>query len=236
LNFTTRLFLGAVAILLVSTSVLLLAADRWLRGNLETALARELERDARIVAVSTPHDANQLNAVAHRYGAQLGRRVTLIDRDGVVLGDSDFDDASLKLLENHRGRHEVEEALAGRTGIESRFSASTKRPEMKVAIPGWPGVVRISAPLEQVDTLIHGAQQSVLFAALIALLFGSLWAGLGGRRIGRPLAQLSRAARAPSLPPLLRRFASWCTRSAPWMKISGPESTTSGGNGKRPRR
>jgi signal transduction histidine kinase len=196
LNFTTRLFLGAVAILLVSTSVLLLAADRWLRSDLETALARELERDARIVAVATPHDESQLNALAHRYGAQLGRRVTLIDRNGTVLGDSDFDDASLRLLENHRGRHEVEEALAGGTGIESRLSASTNRPEMKVAVPAWPGVVRISAPLEQVDSLVHSAQQSVLFAALVALLFGSLWAGLGGRWIGRPLAQLSRAARA----------------------------------------
>jgi signal transduction histidine kinase len=196
LNFTSRLFLGAVGILLIATSVLLLAADRWLRADLEAALSRELERDARIVAVAVPHDEAELNALAHRYGTQLGRRVTLIDHNGVVLGDSDFDDTSLRLLENHRGRHEVEEALAGRTGIESRTSVSTNRFEMKVAVPAWPGVVRISAPLDQVDSVVHTAQQSVLFAALVGLLFGSFWAGLGGRRMGKPLAQLSRAARA----------------------------------------
>ena len=106
MNFTTRLFLGAVAILLVSTTVLLVAADRWLRSDLETVLERELERDARVVAAATPRTESELNLVAHRYGALLGRRVSLIDRDGHVLGDSDFDDSSLKLLENHRGRPE----------------------------------------------------------------------------------------------------------------------------------
>ncbi|MBI4503824.1 MAG: PAS-domain containing protein [Gemmatimonadetes bacterium] len=196
MNFTTRLFLGAVATLLISTSVLLIAADRWLRSDLEGALEGELEREARLVAAAVPHEESQLNAVAHRYGALLGRRVSLIDRDGQVLGDSDFDDASLHLLGNHRGRPEVEAALAGRTGIDSRTSASTHRAELKVAVPAWPGIVRISTPLEQVDAIVHTTQQSVLVAALIALLFGIGWAGFGGRWIGRPLAQLGRAARA----------------------------------------
>ena len=196
MNFTTRLFLGAVAILLVSTAVLLGAADRWLRRDLEATLAHELERSARLVAGATPQDPAQVNAVAHRFGATLGRRVSLIDRDGQVLGDSDFDDGSLKLLENHRGRPEIEAALAGGVGIDTRKSTSTNRAELKVAIAAWPGVVRISAPLEQVDAVVHSAQQSVLVASLVALLFGVLWAGYGGRRIGRPLAQVGRAAHA----------------------------------------
>src|SRR5207244_8442011 len=82
------------------------------------------------------------------------------------------------------------------TGIEPRVSASTHRAELKVAIPGWPAVVRISAPLEQVDFAVHTTQQSVLFAALIALIFGTIWAGFGGRWLGSPLAQLGRAARS----------------------------------------
>ncbi len=196
MNFTSRLFLGAVAILIVSTSVLLLAADRWLRRDLETALASELERDARVVAAATPHVLAELNAVAHRYGTLLGRRVTLIDSTGRVVGDSDFDDGSLKLLENHLDRPEVREAIAGRVGLDSRTSTSTNRPEVKIAVPAWPGVVRVSAPLAQVDAVVHSAQRSVLVAALVALLFGSALAGIGGRVISKPLADLGRAARA----------------------------------------
>jgi signal transduction histidine kinase len=112
-----------------------------------------------------------------------------------VLGDSDFDDLSLRLLENHRGRPEVEAALAGGIGKDTRLSTSTNRPELKIALAAWPGVVRVSAPLEEVNAVVRGAQQSVLVAVLVALLFGTAWAAFGGRHVGRPLAQLSRAAR-----------------------------------------
>jgi len=101
-NFATRLFLGAVAILLVSVTALVLATDVWQRRDLEASLAAELEREARSIAVAMPHDSAALNSLAHRFGTAIGRRVTFIDRDGHVLGDSDFDDASLRLLENHR--------------------------------------------------------------------------------------------------------------------------------------
>ncbi|MSR06398.1 MAG: HAMP domain-containing protein [Gemmatimonadetes bacterium] len=196
MTFATRLFLGAVAILLVSVTAMVVATDRWQRKDLEASLAAELEREASLIASAIPRGSTTLNPLAHRFGAVLGRRVTFIARDGVVLGDSDFDDASLKLLENHRGRPEVETALAGRTGTDRRLSTSTNRPELKIAIPAWPGVVRVSAPLEQVDAQVSVAQQAVLVASLVALLFGSVLAGVGGRAFGRPLAELGRAARA----------------------------------------
>ena len=42
----------------------------------------------------------------------------------------------------------------------TRQAASTTRPELKVAIGTWPGVVRVSAPLVPVDTVVLAAQQS----------------------------------------------------------------------------
>src|SRR5687768_8108841 len=101
---------------------MVIATDRWQRRDLEATLAAELEREARIIATATPRGTTALNAQAHRFGTAIGRRVTFIDREGHVLGDSDFDDASLLLLENHLGRPEVDAALAGRTGIDRRIS------------------------------------------------------------------------------------------------------------------
>ena len=100
MRFATRIFVGAVTVLVISVVVMLVAADTWLRGNLEEGLVTELETDARLVAEGLPRDATTLNPVAHRFGMLLGRRVTLIGSDGVVLGDSDFDDSSVRLLEN----------------------------------------------------------------------------------------------------------------------------------------
>jgi PAS domain S-box-containing protein len=147
-----------------------------------------------------------LAAAARRLGRLIGRRLTIIDSTGVVLGDSEFDDGSLRLLENHRDRPEVRRALAEGVGAAVRFSASTQRPEFKVAVRAWPGVVRLSAPPDQVDAVVSGVQRAVLLASLSALLIGAVLAVVAGRAITQPLTRLAIAARglaagnAPTLP------------------------------------
>ena len=190
----TRLLLGAVGILTLSTAVLLYASNHWLRESLNDAFAEELEKQARIVAAALSTRPTDLNMAAHRYGAMLGRRVTFIDPDGTVLGDSDFDNASLALLDNHRSRPELQLALAGRVGVHQRLSASTGRQELKVAVPAWPGAVRISAPLAQLDALQARVARAILLAALAALGFGVMLTALAARAVARPVRRLAEAA------------------------------------------
>ncbi len=190
----TRLLLGAVGILTLSTAVLLYASNRWLREGLNEAFAEELEKQARLVAAALATRPTDLNMAAHRYGAMLGRRVTFIAPDGTVLGDSDFDDASLALLDNHRSRPEIQEALAGRVGVHQRLSASTDRQELKVAVPAWPGTVRVSAPLEQLDALQARVARAILLAALAALAFGVVLTAIAARAVARPVRRLAEAA------------------------------------------
>lgn len=199
MRFGTRLVFGALAVIIVTAATLVVAANLALRRHLEAAFAEELERNAHLVAVGVDEiPREQLNAAAHRYGRLLERRVTLIDGDGVVVGDSDFDDESLALLDNHRARPEVRTALADTTGVARRLSVSTHRAELKVAIAAPPGVVRISAPLEQVDALIRTATRSIVVAALLAVLLGSLLATLLGRTVAQPLRDLATSARTVS--------------------------------------
>jgi two-component system phosphate regulon sensor histidine kinase PhoR len=185
-----------MAVLVVSVGGLIVAADRWLRSDLEDAFASELEHQARLAALAVPPSAPDLNVVAHHLGDVLKRRVTLIGTDGTVLGDSDFDDASMRVLENHLMRPEVQEAFQHGVGVDRRRSASTKRDEMKVAIAAWPGIVRISAPLVQVDDLVGGAQRTVWLAGLAALLVGAILAAVTGEALARPLRELAVASQA----------------------------------------
>ncbi len=203
MTFATRVFLGTVLVLLATVMALALAADRWLRHELEDRFAEELARQTRLVAAALPRDTLDLNRAAHDLGKLVGRRVTLISLDGRVLGDSDFDDASLALLENHRNRPEVLAALGGDVGVASRLSASTGREELKVAIVAWPGIVRLSATLQQVDSVVGGAQQTVLLAALAAVALGAVLAGIAGRTVTGPIRDLAREARglAAGIPP-----------------------------------
>lgn len=196
MTFATRLILGATAILLITTIALTVGAGRVLQERVESALTDDLERDARLIALAIDHSPQDLNALAHRYGTALGRRVTLIAADGRVLGDSDFDDASLRLLENHADRPEVIAARQGRRGVTVRWSESTNRPELKVAIAAWPSVVRVSAALADVDAVVGDAQRAMWTVAAGVLLLASLAAALVGRSLGRPLRELAAAARA----------------------------------------
>jgi signal transduction histidine kinase len=80
--------------------------------------------------------------------------------------------------------------------VAERYSTSTNRVELKVAVRAWPGVVRVSAPIDQVDAVVADAQRGIFLAALVALALGIILAWVGEREVARPLGQLVTAARS----------------------------------------
>ena len=195
MTFGARLLLAVVTILVVTVAGTMLAADRWLRASIEHTLADEMRRQARLIGEALPDEPAQLPQAARRISSLANRRMTIVDSTGRVLGDSEFDDESLALLDNHLSRPEIAEAWATGSGVAKRFSTSTNRVELKVAVREWPGVVRVSAPMDQVDAVIADAQRSVFLAALVALALGIILAWAVERQVTRPLDQLVAAAR-----------------------------------------
>jgi len=200
MKLVTRLF--ASVGLLVAAAVIgsIIAADVLLRRHLEQEIATELEREARLVAAFAPTDSARWPEFAALAGARLGRRVTLIDPEGHVRGDTEFDRASLAHLENHRTRPEVRAVLdsAQRVGMNERLSASTNEPQLYVAIKdGPPGlaVVRVSTTLAVVDTQVHVVQRAVAGAGLLLLLAAWVVAWMLSRALARPLLGIADAAR-----------------------------------------
>ena len=202
MRLATRLF--ASIALLVAAAVIgsIVASEVLLRRYLEQDIANELEREARLVAAFTPADSSRWPEFAMTAGAQLGRRVTLIDSAGHVRGDTEFDRASLARLENHRTRPEVRAVLdsnAGRgVGTNERLSASTNERRMYVAIPAGPpgiAVTRMSTTLAVVDAQVHAVQRAVATAGLLLLLVAALVAWMLARALARPLLAVAEAAR-----------------------------------------
>src|SRR3989442_7768410 len=106
MKLVTRLFASIGLLVAAAVAGSIIAADVLLRRHLEQEIATELEREARLVAAFTPADSTKWPEFAALAGARLGRRVTLIDPDGHVRGDTEFDRASLAQLQNHRDRPE----------------------------------------------------------------------------------------------------------------------------------
>ena len=199
MKLATRLF--ASIGLLVTAAVIgsIVAADVLLRQHLEGEVAAELEREARLVATLTPVDSTRWPDFARLAGAHLGRRVTLIGPDGRVRGDTEFDDAALPRLENHRDRPEVRAALdsARGEGTNRRPSASTNEPQLYVAIRDGPpglGVVRLSTPLAAVDAQVHIVQRTIALAGLLLLLGAGILAWFLARSMAGPLLRIAAAA------------------------------------------
>src|SRR5260370_17451548 len=124
MRLATRVFLGA-SLLAAGTAVgLIVAADQILRQRLEDGIAAALEGDARLIALVLPADTSLWPDAARRYGAQVGRRVTLIDSTGRGRGDPAFARASLAPPHTPSTRPHARAALAPGAGSAPRPNRS----------------------------------------------------------------------------------------------------------------
>src|SRR5204863_2167258 len=71
--------------------------------------------------------------LADRLGAAMGARVTFIDDDGVVVGDSGLTAEQLAHTENHAHRPEVADASAAGRGRDRRTSATVHKDMLYLA-------------------------------------------------------------------------------------------------------
>ena len=196
MTFAKRLVLGTLFVLISTMAVLLWAAERSLRRDLEGDIARSLESEARLISEALPADSLAWDEAVHRLARKNNHRITVVDRDGRVRADSYFPPGSLPALENHAGRPEIRAALQGREGESSRRSQTVGQALLYVAVPGGPGAVRVAADLSQVDAVVQRAQRAVAGAAALALAVGAIFAFFAGRSIAQPLTAITGAARA----------------------------------------
>ena len=178
----------------------------WLiRGVFDDFYARELASHLRTHAEMLRHDwgarfdlANreELDLVAKAVGSNdsNGIRVTFVDAQGRVLGDSR---ANPEKMVNHSDRPEIKEAMLYGFGESSRFSNTVRQQMSYVAVRVGSaeepqGVVRVSMPVRSIVARTRGAGQLfwqiaaiVLVAAVIlALGLARIWSS----RIGRVTA------------------------------------------------
>ncbi len=189
---TTLIFAGIVA--LVAALVLRGAYLDRLENDMSLQarqFAAVLEQEA---AASVGGDAVYLQALTDKAGDAGDLRLTLIAHDGMVLADSQVDPNT---LDNHAGRPEVAQALAGHEGRARRESATLKQEEVYVAIPlpgsnsSWSaGVVRTALPASRVNAMVAAAWRVPLIVWAVLLLPTLAVSYLLTRSITRPVQRL----------------------------------------------
>ena len=172
-----RLFLAAFGIATVSLLLASALVSASLQGQLLERIESELVAQTRLVAelVSrigpTPPGA-ELDAEADRLGRELGARVTLVTRDGRVVGDSAEDGVGLASMENHGARPEIDAARRAGLGLIRRFSTTVQRDLLYAAVPvEHPdvGFARVALPLTAVDDQVGSVRRATAVGLLLAL-------------------------------------------------------------------
>jgi two-component system phosphate regulon sensor histidine kinase PhoR len=194
---------AAYILLIVAAFALLglLIADR-LEKDLRRTIADDIESQARMVeSVAQPlftagASVGDFQALARQLADGTNSRVTIIAVDGTVLGDSEAEPSA---TDNHAGRPEVIQALAGGVGESTRRSSTVSRELTYVAVPvadgaNVLGVVRVARSSSTVDQTLSHVTRSVLLIVALTAGLAAVLSLLLGASVLRPLGRLAEAA------------------------------------------
>ncbi len=140
-------------------------------------------------------DIETIDRRVRYWGTLLKSRVTVIDADGLVLGDSHNDPA---MMDNHIKRPEVQQALAEDTGMRMRYSRTMGYKMMYVAMTIEQdahviGFARVALPLTEIEARVANIRYTVLLASIITSIIAGILAFYIAERVTRPLRDMTRS-------------------------------------------
>lgn len=198
-----KLFAVSLGLIVVSVAIIDAYLARTVASQVTDSVREDLFIRARLVAreaaqcTASMTDVAVWDALADSIGKAAEVRVTIIRRDGVVIGDSEIPFEALAAVENHGTRHEIAVALAAGRGDDARLSATVHERMMYVAVPVAAGaaVARVAKPLREVDAARSGVHRLVAFGTAVALVVAVLMSGVAARRMSRVVETLTDVAR-----------------------------------------
>ena len=190
LPFFLHLIPSIVIVTIITTVLLAVSTYKDFENLYQQQVEEELFQQAQLFAHLLPARAsNPLNidSIANVVGAHTQVRYTVITRDGEVLGDSD---EKPEVMNNHKSRPEILQALMGEKGVSIRYSATLDRDYMYLAIPHDSLILRCSLPLKQINKLLTSFKSQTFQALLASLLLAIFLGSFVARRMSRPLVKL----------------------------------------------
>ncbi len=196
-----QLYPSYLIIILVSIAATAWLASTGIESLYVDTVAKDLEARATLLEKLiqdrfSTKDAKALDALCKEMGPRIGSRITVIQPEGTVLGDSDKDPAR---MDDHSTRPEVKEALKGGLGIVQRYSFTLNKEMIYVALPvtrdgSVVGVVRTSLPVTQMDRTLRTIHLQMVAGCLIIAVLAALMCLYVSHRINRPISGMTRGA------------------------------------------
>ena len=210
MNIRTQLTLRYIGIVLVVLLAMYFYLATMLKDSMSTRITSELEIQAALtrefLIEKLPAEDNftydAIDPLIDRLGKTRKARVTFIDLEGVVWGDTERDGQALRAMDNHLKRPEVQDALQFGSGIRDRYSDTTQTEFRYYAMPIYKqasqdsegtliGICRIALPMEAVNTAIGNLRRIVLLASVAGLILAIVFSIFSTKIITKPIEKLT---------------------------------------------
>ncbi|MTI66491.1 MAG: HAMP domain-containing protein [Firmicutes bacterium] len=199
-----KIFITFVALILIGVLTTGFLTLSLLRGNYIENVKEKLISNSKLIRDFLSRydglDISELDNLALDFSKKVNARVTFINEEGQVIGDSAKD---LDELNNHKYRPEIQRAYKGEIGVSERYSDSLKRSMFYVAIPFEKeneaiSVIRLSVALEDISksnkVLFEYIIVSICAGLLVALILGFRYV----RKVTDPIKELTIATKSIS--------------------------------------
>lgn len=207
-SFRTKFFLCMLFAIVAALSVPALYVRLYLDDQLLAEAQHQALREARLTAalLAGHKDDPQLPRLVRNLGTP-DLRITLTDAKGQVMADSSDKGSSLKNLDNHADRPEVEEALATGQGLSTRYSNTLQSSTIYAAVRTDSGnIVRIAVPYAALEARLNRQFSTLGWVAFAAVSLSLLLAYLLSKWLERSLSHMVNVVEAISLGKYKRRL------------------------------
>ncbi|ADL12390.1 two-component system histidine kinase PnpS [Acetohalobium arabaticum] len=188
-----------ISVLIISGLIL---NDR-LKHHFTTQLEEDLIKETKLIRTllqdrisSSQRQVEEIDKLVTEYGDKIDARITIIDADGLVLGDSEEVPTD---MDNHLHRPEVQQALESEVGKSTRYSKTLQMNMKYIALAvksenEITGIVRLALPLTQVENSLFDIFWRLIFSGVVAIII-SLILGLKlTKRITDPIDRMTQVA------------------------------------------
>jgi two-component system phosphate regulon sensor histidine kinase PhoR len=166
-------------------------------ASLESTLEHEADLIEKLVSdFVASGNAEEIDRLTKELGKEIDVRITVVGKDGFVLGDSKEDPSK---MENHAYRAEIRQALQGEVGKSTRYSSTVKEEMLYVAVPVMDqgkvvGVVRTSLSLKKIEESMGAINQQIIYLAVGLMALALLLSLLFSKTLTRPIKEMALTA------------------------------------------
>lgn len=190
--FSILILIGVIATGSLSISLV--------RENYIDNIEKRMISNARLInsfLTNNINDPIDLNEIAEQYAQEIDSRITIIDINGNVVGDSH---ANIENLESHINRPEIKKALGGKIGISQRYSNSLNTEMYYVSIPFEQknsniAAIRLSLPLKYINKYTKKIYMNIIISAFTGLFIAIILAIRYINKLTYPIEQFTKITR-----------------------------------------